>query len=168
MLAQIESGAAERDAEPTPSFPEGPVALLERAGMLAWNAQPGSIPAVRGGGAPARPPGGERRWLGRPDLRRPPQCRRASRRSGPRAGPGPRARGDRRREAASGRVGRRPGPRGRAAGDRVRCRRDRCAAGREDVLLGRRRARPRADPGPPARRRATRSRCGSTSPTSAA
>ena len=35
----IESGApAERDAEPTPRFPEGPVALLERAGMLAWNA----------------------------------------------------------------------------------------------------------------------------------
>jgi hypothetical protein len=41
VLAQIESGAAERDAEPTPSFPAGPLALLERAGVLAWNAQPG-------------------------------------------------------------------------------------------------------------------------------
>ncbi len=43
-LARIESAAAERDAEATPRFPEGPVALLERAGMLAWNAhaQPGA------------------------------------------------------------------------------------------------------------------------------
>ena len=42
VLAEIESGAAERDAEATPSFPAGPLALLERAGMLAWNAQPGA------------------------------------------------------------------------------------------------------------------------------
>ncbi len=41
VLARIESGAAERDAESTPSFPQGPVALLEQAGMLAWNAHAG-------------------------------------------------------------------------------------------------------------------------------
>ncbi len=45
-IAQIAAGAAERDGEPIPVFPEGPVALLERDGALAWNAQPG----------PARPP----------------------------------------------------------------------------------------------------------------
>lgn len=35
MLAEIESGAAERDGEATPSFPDGPIGLLERAGLLA-------------------------------------------------------------------------------------------------------------------------------------
>jgi alkylation response protein AidB-like acyl-CoA dehydrogenase len=41
LLAEIASGAAERDGEAGPAFPGGPVSLLERAGMLAWNAQPG-------------------------------------------------------------------------------------------------------------------------------
>ena len=36
------SGAAERDGEATPSFPDGPIGLLERAGMLAWNARAGT------------------------------------------------------------------------------------------------------------------------------
>ncbi len=40
-LAQIESGAAQRDGEATPRFPDGPIRLLERAGMLAWNARAG-------------------------------------------------------------------------------------------------------------------------------
>ena len=42
VLAQIAAGASERDGEATPSFPDGPVALLEGAGMLSWNAQPGA------------------------------------------------------------------------------------------------------------------------------
>ena len=42
VLAEIEAGAAERDGESTPSFPEGPIGLLERAGMLAWNARAGT------------------------------------------------------------------------------------------------------------------------------
>jgi alkylation response protein AidB-like acyl-CoA dehydrogenase len=47
VLAEIESGAARRDGEATPSFPAGPVELLEQAGMLAWNAQAGdSRPAA--------------------------------------------------------------------------------------------------------------------------
>ena len=41
-LAEIESGAGQRDGEPTPSFPDGPIGLLERTGMLAWNARAGS------------------------------------------------------------------------------------------------------------------------------
>ena len=41
LLAEIASGAAERDGEAKPVFPDGPVSLLERAGMLAWNARPG-------------------------------------------------------------------------------------------------------------------------------
>jgi alkylation response protein AidB-like acyl-CoA dehydrogenase len=41
-LARIESGAAQRDNEPTPSFPDRPIGLLERAGMLAFNARAGS------------------------------------------------------------------------------------------------------------------------------
>lgn len=46
VLAEIESGAAERDADAKPRFPAVPLVLLERAGLLAWNAQPG----------PSRPP----------------------------------------------------------------------------------------------------------------
>jgi alkylation response protein AidB-like acyl-CoA dehydrogenase len=42
VLAEIESGAAERDAEATPSFPAGPIGLLERGGILAWNARVGT------------------------------------------------------------------------------------------------------------------------------
>jgi alkylation response protein AidB-like acyl-CoA dehydrogenase len=42
VLAEIESGAAERDAEATPSFPAVPLSRLESAGLLAWNAQPGA------------------------------------------------------------------------------------------------------------------------------
>lgn len=42
VLAQIESGAAERDGEATPRFPAGPIGLLERSGMLAWNARAGT------------------------------------------------------------------------------------------------------------------------------
>jgi alkylation response protein AidB-like acyl-CoA dehydrogenase len=41
-LAEIASGAAERDGEATPRFPEEPVGLLERVGMLAWNACAGT------------------------------------------------------------------------------------------------------------------------------
>ena len=41
-LAEIESGAGQRDGEPMPSFPNGPIGLLERVGMLAWNARAGS------------------------------------------------------------------------------------------------------------------------------
>ena len=40
-LDQIASGAGERDSEPAPRFPDGPIALLERAGALRWNAFPG-------------------------------------------------------------------------------------------------------------------------------
>jgi alkylation response protein AidB-like acyl-CoA dehydrogenase len=42
-LAEIEAGAADRDGEAAPAFPAGPVALLERAGMLAWNAKAGDL-----------------------------------------------------------------------------------------------------------------------------
>jgi len=42
VLAEIASGAAERDGEATPSFPDGPIGLLECAGMLAGNARPGT------------------------------------------------------------------------------------------------------------------------------
>jgi hypothetical protein len=42
VLAEIASGAAERDNEATPSFPDEPIGLLERAGMLAWNAHAGT------------------------------------------------------------------------------------------------------------------------------
>lgn len=41
-LAEIAAGAAQRDAEPIPAFPEQALALLEHAGALAWNAIPGS------------------------------------------------------------------------------------------------------------------------------
>ena len=40
LLAEIASGADGRDSEATPGFPERPVSLLERVGLLAWNAQP--------------------------------------------------------------------------------------------------------------------------------
>ena len=43
VLAEIEAGASERDGEATPRFPGGPVGLLERAGMLAWNALAGTV-----------------------------------------------------------------------------------------------------------------------------
>ena len=42
VLGEIAAGAAERDAEHTPRFPEAPFALLEQDGLLAWNAQAGS------------------------------------------------------------------------------------------------------------------------------
>ena len=42
LLDRIASGAFERDVEATPRFPECPVSLLEHAGMLSWNAQPGT------------------------------------------------------------------------------------------------------------------------------
>ena len=42
VLAEIRSAAAERDREAMPSFPDGPVGLLERAGLLAWNARAGT------------------------------------------------------------------------------------------------------------------------------
>jgi hypothetical protein len=42
LLAEVASGAGGRDLQATAGFPEGPVSLLERAGMLAWNAQPGT------------------------------------------------------------------------------------------------------------------------------
>jgi hypothetical protein len=42
VLARIAAGAGERDAEASPRFPDEPMALLEEAGMLAWNAQPGA------------------------------------------------------------------------------------------------------------------------------
>ncbi len=41
VLAEIEAGAAERDAEPRPRFPEAAIARLEATGALAWNAGPG-------------------------------------------------------------------------------------------------------------------------------
>lgn len=47
-LELIAAGAADRDAEPEPAFPEEPIALLEHAGALRFNALPG----------PARPPAG--------------------------------------------------------------------------------------------------------------
>ena len=48
-LELIAAGAADRDATPKPSFPEHPIALLERAGALRWNARPGADrpPAAR-------------------------------------------------------------------------------------------------------------------------
>ena len=42
VLAEIESGAAARDGEATPGFPDAPVRALERAGTLAWNARAGT------------------------------------------------------------------------------------------------------------------------------
>ncbi len=47
-LVEIGAGARARDLAATASFPDEPLALLERAGALAWNAQPGH----------ARPPAG--------------------------------------------------------------------------------------------------------------
>jgi alkylation response protein AidB-like acyl-CoA dehydrogenase len=41
-LDAIAAGAAERDAQPQPVFPEAAIARLERAGALAWNATAGS------------------------------------------------------------------------------------------------------------------------------
>ncbi len=43
VLQDVGAGAAERDGAPVPSFPEAPVAQLERAGALAFNARPGTI-----------------------------------------------------------------------------------------------------------------------------
>jgi hypothetical protein len=40
-LEVIAAGAAERDAEPRPEFPEAAIAELERVGALAWNATAG-------------------------------------------------------------------------------------------------------------------------------
>ncbi|HEX4281245.1 MAG TPA: hypothetical protein VHZ27_10795 [Solirubrobacteraceae bacterium] len=42
VLTEIASGAAERDGAATPSFPAKPMSLLEREGLLAWNARPGT------------------------------------------------------------------------------------------------------------------------------
>jgi alkylation response protein AidB-like acyl-CoA dehydrogenase len=42
VLGEIEVGAAERDREATPAFPDEPIRLLERAGMLSWNARAGT------------------------------------------------------------------------------------------------------------------------------
>ncbi len=42
VIAQVGAGAAERDREASPRFPELPIAVLEREGALAWNAQPGT------------------------------------------------------------------------------------------------------------------------------
>ena len=42
VLAQIECSAGARDGETAPSFPDAPIGLLERAGMLAWNARAGT------------------------------------------------------------------------------------------------------------------------------
>ncbi len=39
VLAEIAAGAAERERPPVPSFPDAAIALLERAGLLAWGAQ---------------------------------------------------------------------------------------------------------------------------------
>lgn len=41
-LDQIAAGAAGRDSEPEPSFPDGPITLLEQVGALRWNAFPGT------------------------------------------------------------------------------------------------------------------------------
>ncbi|MGI8572618.1 MAG: hypothetical protein ACR2L9_08360 [Solirubrobacteraceae bacterium] len=41
-LIQIAAGAAERDSEPAPAFPDGPMMLLEQSGALRWNAFPGT------------------------------------------------------------------------------------------------------------------------------
>jgi len=48
VLRDVAGGAAERDAEAVPSFPEAPLSELERAGALAFNTRPGI----------ARPPAG--------------------------------------------------------------------------------------------------------------
>ncbi|MFZ0381201.1 MAG: hypothetical protein WAL38_25480 [Solirubrobacteraceae bacterium] len=49
VLRDVADGAAERDGEAVPGFPEAPLAELERAGALAFNARPGTT----------RPPAGE-------------------------------------------------------------------------------------------------------------
>jgi alkylation response protein AidB-like acyl-CoA dehydrogenase len=41
VLEQIAASAQERNREPVPPFPEEPIALLEAAGAMAWNASPG-------------------------------------------------------------------------------------------------------------------------------
>ncbi len=43
ILREIAAGAARRDGAAVPDFPEGPIADLERAGALAFNARPGTI-----------------------------------------------------------------------------------------------------------------------------
>jgi alkylation response protein AidB-like acyl-CoA dehydrogenase len=42
LLAEIAFGADGRDSEASPGFPEGPVSLLERVGLLAWNTRSGT------------------------------------------------------------------------------------------------------------------------------
>jgi alkylation response protein AidB-like acyl-CoA dehydrogenase len=49
VLRHIAAGARERDSSAVPQFPEAPIAQLEQAGVLAFNASPGA----------ARPPAGE-------------------------------------------------------------------------------------------------------------
>lgn len=49
VLRLIAAGARQRDCDPVPGFPEAPIAQLEQAGVLAFNARPGA----------ARPPAGE-------------------------------------------------------------------------------------------------------------
>jgi alkylation response protein AidB-like acyl-CoA dehydrogenase len=42
LLAEIEAGASQRDGAATPAFPAAALARLESAGLLAFNAQPGT------------------------------------------------------------------------------------------------------------------------------
>ena len=102
VLAVVAAGAAGRDADP-PAFPEGPMRLLERAGVLA-----ATVP--RGGAAPG--PASEWalvRSVARADgsvgadPRRPPQRRRAARRARARSRCAPRS--SRRSRAGERRLG---------------------------------------------------------------
>jgi hypothetical protein len=49
VLAEVAAGARERDRPAVPAFPEDAIALLERAGVLAWGAEAdGARPAAAG------------------------------------------------------------------------------------------------------------------------
>jgi hypothetical protein len=49
ILAQIAAGAGERERPLVPAFPGDAIALLERAGVLAWGVDGGAVrpPAAR-------------------------------------------------------------------------------------------------------------------------
>ena len=130
------------------------MSLLEGAGMLAWNARPGTSrpPAAaelelvrqvaRADGSVGRIFDGHLNAVERLVVQAPPHVRDREL-AAVLAG-----------KAASRRVGRRARPRRRTARNRARGRRERGAARGQDVLLGRRRARPGADPCPPGQGRA--------------
>ena len=144
-----------RPGRRSPRFPEREIAALERAGALAWNAQPDERPAARRrpssswcgrSRAPMARSGGSSTVTSTPSSdcssRRPPELRDRE------------LDGDPRRRAPRRRLGRGPAPRrGTARRRSVEVARRRGAARRQDVLLRRRRPGSRAGARPRPRRR---------------